>query len=677
MIERTDTHEIPLRTARRPLERRVLLSFAVVVVAFVGTVVAGLRAQRQDARDVGALSHGYLPLEIALAFAESTQWNVAASLDRLRDDPRADPRAATLPNEGRQATATADWLQTVGRGRPAKLAEARSALKEIGQSNDLESRIFVAAIGREVDAIDADLAEGYIALDDLSSAIKGGDWARAKGLLPTCFRREIGFANRIKQLEERVRDRRDALVINSASRDRRAMAISIGLALLSLVVAAVATRELSIRLAPLGRLTARAKAIAAGDRSPLESDLLGKKAGRSDEISELASAFAAMVDGVATRDADLLRLRRRQEDIVNHLRAAVIAMSVDGSIEAANPIARGLFNVRVGDSLSVAAPMLWAMVQTDVAYAIEQAAEPAPRMGVKVTPDSEVVIDIRVVPIGVGQDDGSPAHRPHLALLVADDVSEAAIARARALQAERLAAIGKMAAHITHEIRNPLSSMGLNVELLDETLAKEEQRTSQHPSQRPAVAGSLKEARQLLAAIAREVGRLADVSEDYLRVARLPSPHAVSVDLASLVRDVVAFAGPELDRARIRTKVSLPSFAVVVPVDEAQVRQALLNLVRNAREAMEDGGVLTIAVSERDGWVSLDVQDQGPGIEESLRTRIFDPFFTTKSTGTGLGLPLTKQIVEAHGGSIACAPVLPHGTRFTLTFRQRGADASA
>jgi signal transduction histidine kinase len=254
------------------------------------------------------------------------------------------------------------------------------------------------------------------------------------------------------------------------------------------------------------------------------------------------------------------------------------------------------------------------------------------------------VLDVRVVSMQSGEG--------RLALLVADDVSEAADARSRALQAERLAAIGKMAAHITHEIRNPLSSMQLNVELLEETLGSD-----------PGA-----EAKRLLGAIVREVGRLADVSEEYLRVARLPSPRPDVVDLGALIHDVGAFARPELERARVTLDLHLPESAVLVPIDEAQVRQALVNLVRNAREAMEDGGRLTVALSSTDRSAVLDVIDEGPGIPEEVRLRIFDPFFTTKATGTGLGLPLTKQIVEAHGGTIACDAAEPHGTRFRLVF---------
>jgi signal transduction histidine kinase len=147
----------------------------------------------------------------------------------------------------------------------------------------------------------------------------------------------------------------------------------------------------------------------------------------------------------------------------------------------------------------------------------------------------------------------------------------------------------------------------------------------------------------------------------------LPSPRPAEIDLAALVRDVLEFAAPELDRARVAVELAAPDRAVVA-IDEAQVRQALVNLIRNAREAMNDGGRLGVRLSIERLAVRLELEDDGPGIDDDLRARIFDPFFTTKSTGTGLGLPITKQIVEAHGGSIACDAVAPHGTRFTLTF---------
>ena len=226
-----------------------------------------------------------------------------------------------------------------------------------------------------------------------------------------------------------------------------------------------------------------------------------------------------------------------------------------------------------------------------------------------------------------------------------------AIARANAdlVQAERLAAIGKMAAHVTHEIRNPLSSMGLNIELLEEELAT---RTD------------LGEAQQLVRAVKGEVERLADLSEEYLRVARRPKPQLVRESLADLVREVVEFVRLELAKAHVVCHVELLEPLPSIALDEAQIRQALLNLIRNAREAMQpNGGELWLRVrAAGDGsGVELVVDDDGSGIVDEAREKVFDPFFTTKERGTGLGLAVTRQIVEAHGGTIGCEPRTPQG----------------
>jgi signal transduction histidine kinase len=129
----------------------------------------------------------------------------------------------------------------------------------------------------------------------------------------------------------------------------------------------------------------------------------------------------------------------------------------------------------------------------------------------------------------------------------------------------------------------------------------------------------------------------------------------------------MAFLKPELDRARVRFSVEVDEAAPPVPIDEGLLRQAILNLVRNAREAMSDGGELRVVVRRSDdGGVDLAIEDSGPGIPEELRANIFDPFFTTKQRGTGLGLAVTREIVEAHRGSIACEPRAEGGTRFLI-----------
>jgi two-component system NtrC family sensor kinase len=252
--------------------------------------------------------------------------------------------------------------------------------------------------------------------------------------------------------------------------------------------------------------------------------------------------------------------------------------------------------------------------------------------------------------------------KPRVAVVSNDEIGElaatfegmvSAIARAneQLLVSERLATIGKMAAHVTHEIRNPLSSIALNLELLEEEL--------------PA---SAEEANNLLRAIKAEVERLSGLSEQYLSVARQRPQQKHPEKLAEIVEEACEFVRRELTQAGVTLQVNIdPTVGErSLAVDEAQIRQALLNLLRNAREAMPNGGRVIVKLLETADGLDLIVDDEGVGMPASTRERLFEPFFTTKQHGTGLGLAITRQIAEAHGGGIRVEPRQPTGTRIVL-----------
>jgi signal transduction histidine kinase len=132
------------------------------------------------------------------------------------------------------------------------------------------------------------------------------------------------------------------------------------------------------------------------------------------------------------------------------------------------------------------------------------------------------------------------------------------------------------------------------------------------------------------------------------------------------VREIVAFARPEMDRAGLELELDVQRDVPQALFDEGQIRQAILNVLRNAREAMADGGKIEVYVRAEGMSVVVGVDDRGSGIPEDVRSRIFDPFFSTKGEGTGLGLAITRQIVEAHGGSIVVEPREGGGTSFRL-----------
>ncbi len=251
--------------------------------------------------------------------------------------------------------------------------------------------------------------------------------------------------------------------------------------------------------------------------------------------------------------------------------------------------------------------------------------------------------------------------KPRQAVTSNDEIGElaatfegmvSAIARANEelLATERLATIGKMAAHVTHEIRNPLSSIALNVELLEDDLAQ----ASEEP-------------RELLRAIRREVERLTALSGQYLSFARRGAQRLEVEDLREVVSEAAEFMRRELETQGVSLKVNSVETPIPARVDEAQIKQALYNLMRNAREAMPTGGCITVSVSSgANGGSDIVVEDEGVGLDEATRARLFEPFFTTKSNGTGLGLAITRQIIEAHGGSIAFEPREPRGTRIWI-----------
>jgi two-component system NtrC family sensor kinase len=219
-------------------------------------------------------------------------------------------------------------------------------------------------------------------------------------------------------------------------------------------------------------------------------------------------------------------------------------------------------------------------------------------------------------------------------------------------RAERLAAVGRISAQITHEIRNPLNAIGLNAELLSEELEE--------------LSAPPREAIQLVAAISREVDRLNGVAEEYLRFARLPKPALARQDLNEIVTGLLDFLAPELAAARIELRLELSAALPPVQADESQLRAVFLNLLRNSREAMPSGGVVTVRSRPTEEAIEVEVSDTGGGIPPGDLSRIFEAFYSTKERGTGLGLAFTRQVVEEHGGSIRCDSAVGRGTTFIV-----------
>ncbi len=217
-------------------------------------------------------------------------------------------------------------------------------------------------------------------------------------------------------------------------------------------------------------------------------------------------------------------------------------------------------------------------------------------------------------------------------------------------RSDRLAAVGQLASGMAHEIRNPLASISGSVQLLME---------GEHVSP---------EDRRLMGIVVREAERLGALLTDFLVFARPGKPELDQTDISSLLDEVadMVSADPRFSATRI-IREYFPG--IRMRVDRRQFRQALLNLVINGAEAMEDGGFLRLGVDPVGSEVY--VEDTGPGISESIREKIFDPFFTTKDRGTGLGLATVHAIVEAHHGIVEVGPGRSGGTRVTVRLKRQ------
>jgi signal transduction histidine kinase len=218
--------------------------------------------------------------------------------------------------------------------------------------------------------------------------------------------------------------------------------------------------------------------------------------------------------------------------------------------------------------------------------------------------------------------------------------------------------VGTIAAQVAHEVRNPLGSITLNLDLI----TKEIQRlagTNHQPAQ---------EGLTLAKEMREEVHRIQRVIEDYLRFARLPKLRRKPLNLNEFLEQKLAFMGSAFENARVRLHTDFDANVKEVNADAEQLWQALLNLVRNSLEAMPAGGTLAISTQRDTGQTLLRVSDTGKGMSEEQLKQVFVPFFTTKPRGTGLGLPLTQQILIEHGAQIECVSTVGKGTAFTIRF---------
>lgn len=249
-------------------------------------------------------------------------------------------------------------------------------------------------------------------------------------------------------------------------------------------------------------------------------------------------------------------------------------------------------------------------------------------------------------------EEGDAAHRG--AVVILRDVTEDRRTAAETLESERLNAIMLLAAGVAHEIGNPLNSLNIHLQLMERELRKLP----------PESSDGMKD---LLAVARGEIARLDQIIMQFLRALRPSTPNFERHDLPEILKETLTVLNPELQDRKVLVDVEAPEDLPTVWVDRNNVKQAFFNIVRNAMQAMPDGGVLRILFASDDKKVSVAFKDSGTGIPPERMASLFEPFQTSKSSGTGMGLMIVQRIMRDHGGDITIDST-PKGTTFILSF---------
>lgn len=247
------------------------------------------------------------------------------------------------------------------------------------------------------------------------------------------------------------------------------------------------------------------------------------------------------------------------------------------------------------------------------------------------------------------------------AVVIFRDVTRERESTAESIESERLHALSLLAAGVAHEIGNPLNSINIHLQLLDREIGELEN------------AQAKSDLRELVDVSRKEVARLDIIIRQFLKALRPSLPERKPHRLAELVAETLDVMKHEIKDRRMLVETDFPKNIPAVAVDDTQVKQVFFNVIKNALQAMEDGGILKVETQRSDRFVSVIIEDNGPGIAPEKLGAIYEPYHTTKTEGTGLGMMIVQRIMRDHGGEIEINSEQGRGTRLILRFPREDA----
>lgn len=371
-----------------------------------------------------------------------------------------------------------------------------------------------------------------------------------------------------------------------------------------------------------------------------------RRQGRFDRLLGLADDLDPKNLAILARRLD--RERNLMETVLDTLREGVLVLESDGRVAYANAAAASL----VGISAEALAAGEAVRFPPDLATALELTEGTTAQ-----TREMEVNYpETRILRVHLSLVEG-PSAGSSLRVAVIADVSTERVQTEDRVESERIDSIMNLAAGVAHEIGNPLNAIGIHLQLLRRRLAD--------------LGTTGTKVNESIDIVESEVRRLDGIVRNFLGAVRPAVPDLADTQLLEVVAGALALLKDQMAELGVRAVVEVADELPLVLADHGQVKQALFNVIKNALEAMDRGGQITVRARSDDEWVILEVADTGVGISADKLTRVFDAYYTTKADGNGLGLLIVLRILRAHGGRVDVASAPGKGTTVTLRFPQK------